>query len=111
MPTDAPNAESSNIAANLQTAAVTAGRESNGGALAPTIWASTSFEIPPPAQCRRIGTTPRVSRFYARHGNPSVRAFEDAVARMGTGQMGVILAATDDTPVLADLLRRDARMI
>ena len=35
----------------------------------------------------------------------------DLCYAVGMAQRAVILAATDDTPVLADLLRRDARMI
>jgi cystathionine beta-lyase/cystathionine gamma-synthase len=64
------------------TVAVRAGRENADGALAPTIWPSTTFEIASPETASRIARTPRVPRFYARHGNPSVRAFEDAMAEL-----------------------------
>ena len=36
----------------------------------------------PPASPPGLASTPRVPNFYARHGNPSVRAFEDAVAEL-----------------------------
>lgn len=65
-----------------ETLAVTSGRIGNGGALAPAIWPSTTFEIGTPLEAGRIASRPRVSKFYARHGNPSVRAFEDAMAEM-----------------------------
>ena len=86
-------AEPNQTALPAAISSVTAGREGNGGSLAPTIWASTSFEIPSPAKVRRIGTTPRVSRFYARHGNPSVRAFEDAVAELEGAEASLAFAS------------------
>ena len=65
-----------------ETLAVTAGRADAGGALAPAIWPSTTFEIGTPLEAARIASRPRTPKFYARHGNPSVRAFEDAMAEM-----------------------------
>lgn len=65
-----------------ETLVVSAGRANAGGALAPAIWPSTTFEIGTPLEAARIASKPRVSKFYARHGNPSVRAFEDAVAEL-----------------------------
>ena len=67
---------------HADTVAVVAGRADNGGALAPIVWASTSFEVANPKAAGRLASTPRTPRFYARHGNPSVRAFEDAVAQL-----------------------------
>ncbi len=65
-----------------ETLAIMAGRKDSGGALAPTIWPSTTFEIGSPLQTAMIAKTPRTTKFYARHGNPSVRAFEDAIAEL-----------------------------
>ena len=65
-----------------QTIAVTAGRSRADGALAPTVWPSTTFEIGTPLEAARIASRPREPKFYARHGNPSVRAFEDAMAEL-----------------------------
>jgi cystathionine beta-lyase/cystathionine gamma-synthase len=62
------------------TRVVTGGRRLAEGALAPTIWPSTTYEIGSPLETAKIAKTPRVSKFYARHGNPSVRAFEEAIA-------------------------------
>ena len=73
---------SSSIARAAQTIAVTAGRSRADGALAPTIWPSTTFEIGTPLEAARIASRPREPKFYARHGNPSVRAFEDAMAEL-----------------------------
>ena len=61
---------------------ITGGRRLAEGALAPTIWPSTTYEIGSPLETAKIAKTPRVSKFYARHGNPSVRAFEDAIAEV-----------------------------
>lgn len=63
-----------------ETRAITTGRDDNGGALAPVVWATTAFEVPTIREARRMATRPRATRFYTRHGNPSVRAFEDALA-------------------------------
>jgi cystathionine beta-lyase/cystathionine gamma-synthase len=62
------------------TRVITGGRRLAEGALAPTIWPSTTFEIGSPLETAKIAKTPRVPKFYARHGNPSVRAFEEAIA-------------------------------
>lgn len=84
-----------------ETLVVTAGRGGAQGALAPTVWPSTTFEIGTPLEASRIASKPREPKFYARHGNPSVRAFEDAMAELegteaalafGSG-MGAISAA------------------
>lgn len=75
------------------TVAVQAGRAANGGALAPVVWASTSFEIPAPGVNPRLASTPRVPNFYARHGNPSVRAFEDAVAELEGAECALAFAS------------------
>lgn len=64
------------------TKAITAGRQNAQGALAPTIWPTTTYEIGSPLDAGKIAKTPRVSKFYARHGNPTVRAFEDAIAEV-----------------------------
>lgn len=65
-----------------ETLTITSGRADSGGALAPAIWPSTTFEIGSPIEAAKIAKTPRTSKFYARHGNPSVRAFEDAIAEL-----------------------------
>jgi cystathionine beta-lyase/cystathionine gamma-synthase len=64
------------------TRVITGGRRLAEGALAPTIWPSTTYEIGSPLETAKIAKTPRVPKFYARHGNPSVRAFEEAIAEV-----------------------------
>lgn len=75
-----------------ETTAVRAGRGRNGGALAPILWATSAFEVDP-ADCRRLATTPRAPAFYTRHGNPTVRAFEDAVAALEGAEAALAFAS------------------
>jgi cystathionine beta-lyase/cystathionine gamma-synthase len=75
------------------TVVVRAGRAHGGGPLAPVVWASTSHEVPAPGVAPRLASTPRTPNFYARHGNPSVRAFEDAVAELEGAEAGLAFAS------------------
>ncbi|MGH9183872.1 MAG: trans-sulfuration enzyme family protein [Acidimicrobiales bacterium] len=66
----------------LETRAILAGRAENGKSLAPPLWASSTFEMDSIEESLRLATTPRADHFYSRHGNPTVRAFEQAVAAL-----------------------------
>lgn len=66
----------------LQTRLITAGREHNAGALATPLYASTIFEPESVVHARRLANQPKPSHFYSRHGNPSVAAFENAIAAL-----------------------------
>ena len=50
--------------------------------MAPVLWASTTFEIDTLADGRRMAHSSRAAEFYSRHGNPTINAFEDAVAEL-----------------------------
>jgi cystathionine beta-lyase/cystathionine gamma-synthase len=65
-----------------ETVAVRAGRDANGTALAPTLWPTTVWRAPSLADAKRMATSVRADGFYSRYANPSVRAFEDAVAEL-----------------------------
>lgn len=65
-----------------ETTAILAGRGGNGAALAPVVWASSTFESETVAEGRRMATSVGADRFYSRYGNPTVNAFEDAVAEL-----------------------------
>jgi len=65
-----------------ETVAVRAGRADSGRALAPTIWASTTFTTSTVAEGRAMATSTDAARFYTRYGNPTVAAFESAVAEL-----------------------------
>ncbi|MBK9178764.1 MAG: aminotransferase class I/II-fold pyridoxal phosphate-dependent enzyme [Acidimicrobiales bacterium] len=64
------------------TVAIRAGRADNAGALAPILWATSTFTSETLDDARRASTLPRAERFYSRYGNPTVKAFEDAVAAL-----------------------------
>jgi cystathionine beta-lyase/cystathionine gamma-synthase len=66
----------------LETRAILAGRQANGKSLATPLWATSTFEMDSVEESLRLATTPRVDAFYSRYGNPTVRAFEDAVAEL-----------------------------
>lgn len=65
-----------------ETRAIRAGRADNDTALAPILWATTTFVTPTVAEGRRMATEAGAHRFYTRYGNPTVRAFEEAVAEL-----------------------------
>lgn len=63
-----------------ETVAVRAGRSANGPALAPVLWASSSFVSESVGEARTMATSTGSTTFYSRYGNPSVNAFEEAIA-------------------------------
>jgi cystathionine beta-lyase/cystathionine gamma-synthase len=65
-----------------QTRAIRAGRRDNDTALAPTLWPTTTFVTPTVEEGRKMATTVGAERFYSRYGNPTVRAFEEAMAEL-----------------------------
>jgi cystathionine beta-lyase/cystathionine gamma-synthase len=64
------------------TRAIRAGRRHDADSLAPVLWSSTTFRPESVADSRRKATAPRPTRFYSRYGNPTVAAFEDAIAEL-----------------------------
>jgi cystathionine beta-lyase/cystathionine gamma-synthase len=75
-PPDAPSGP------HPDTVAITSGRASNHGSLAPVLWQSTVFASDSVRASRVAATNPHEKRFYSRNGNPTVAAFEDAVAAL-----------------------------
>ena len=65
-----------------ETRAIRAGRADNDTALAPILWATTTFVTPTVAEAREMATGVGSSRFYGRYGNPTVAGFEDAIAQL-----------------------------
>ena len=63
-----------------QTRAIRAGRADNQEAMAPILWATSTFAVDSVKRGRELATDTHSSRYYTRYGNPGVRAFEDAVA-------------------------------
>jgi cystathionine beta-lyase/cystathionine gamma-synthase len=76
----APGADEPQVAP--ETTAILAGRSGNGAALAPVVWASSTFESETVAEGRRMATAVGADRFYSRYGNPTVNAFEEAIAEL-----------------------------
>jgi cystathionine beta-lyase/cystathionine gamma-synthase len=67
---------------HAETRAIRAGRADNGTALAPILWATTTFVTPTVDEGRRMATMAGANRFYSRYGNPTVRGFEEAIAEL-----------------------------
>lgn len=64
------------------TTAVRAGRGANGASLSAPLWASTVWTSDDLPTARRRATGLRAQEFYSRYANPTVTAFEDAVAAL-----------------------------
>lgn len=62
------------------TRAVRGGRAGTDPALAPVIWASSTFVSPDVDTAQAAATSIGSDRFYSRYGNPTVADFESAVA-------------------------------
>ncbi|MCP5030080.1 MAG: PLP-dependent transferase [Actinomycetia bacterium] len=67
---------------HLETRAVTAGRTDDHNALAPVLWASTTYTTATVDEGRQLAAGPGAARFYSRYGNPTVSNFEEAVAAL-----------------------------
>ena len=64
------------------TVAVLAGRRSGGAELAPALYPTTTFRIPSLEAGSRMALDSAESRYYTRNGNPTVAAFEQAMAEL-----------------------------
>jgi cystathionine beta-lyase/cystathionine gamma-synthase len=64
------------------TVAVRAGRSANGNSLSTPLWGSSVWRSPSLDDARRASTRLRSPEFYGRYANPTVTAFEEAVAAL-----------------------------
>jgi cystathionine beta-lyase/cystathionine gamma-synthase len=64
------------------TQVITAGRSANGTSLSPPLWASAVWSSTDLDDAHRRSTAMRAQEFYGRYANPTVRAFEEAVAEL-----------------------------
>lgn len=64
------------------TRAITAGRRRSGTELAPALWATTVWESSDLLDATTRATAVRAEGFYGRYGNPTVQAFESAIAEL-----------------------------
>lgn len=76
------NDSTESVPLHPETRAIRAGRDDNDRALAPILWASTTFVTPTVAEGRRMAVGVGPTRFYSRYGNPTVAGFEDAIATL-----------------------------
>jgi cystathionine beta-lyase/cystathionine gamma-synthase len=67
---------------HLETTAITAGRTYPGKGLAPPLITSSTFEVESVLDGQKLATRPKSAEFYGRYGNPTVNAFEDAIAEL-----------------------------
>ena len=65
-----------------ETLAVHGGRTPGISAMAPVLWSSTTFEMASLEDGHRLAHSAQAAEFYSRHGNPTVNAFERAVAEL-----------------------------
>ncbi len=63
-----------------ETLAIRSGRSANGSSLAPVLWATSTFVTPTVEEGRKMATAVGAAQFYTRYGNPTVNAFEEAIA-------------------------------
>ena len=82
MPVTEPSNTGADKGAHPETTAVHGGRTPGIRAMAPVLWASTTFEIDTLADGQRMAHSSRATEFYSRHGNPTINAFEAAVAEL-----------------------------
>jgi len=65
-----------------ETIAIRAGRRPGDPALAPTLWSSSAFVTPTLDDANKMATSTSSTAFYSRYGNPTVAAFEGAIAEL-----------------------------
>ena len=63
-----------------QTRAIRGGREYNDTALAPVLWASSTFVAETVEEAHKFATDVTAPKFYGRHANPTTHDFERAIA-------------------------------
>lgn len=76
-----------------ETTAITSGRSHNDGALGSVLYASSAWQVDDLEDIRRMATVPRAGRFYGRYANPTVSAFEEAVAELEGADAGLSFAS------------------
>jgi len=75
-----PNHEPSEL--QPETLAISAGRPDDQISMAPVMFASTTYEMGSLEEGRKMAHSTKAGKFYGRHGNPTVQAFESAVAEL-----------------------------
>ena len=61
---------------------MSAGRSQQGASLTPPLWATSVWQTAGLDDTRKRATATRADSFYSRYANPTVRAFEEAIAEL-----------------------------
>ena len=75
------------------TTAITAGRSANGSSLATPLWASSTWVSEGLVDARKRSVGKRSTEFYSRYSNPTVRAFEEAIAALEGAEDAIAYAS------------------
>jgi cystathionine beta-lyase/cystathionine gamma-synthase len=78
---------------HLDTTAIRAGRSANGTSLAPPLWGSSVWTSPSLDHARKAAVGSRAACFYGRFANPTVTAFEEAVASLEGAEAALAFAS------------------
>ena len=79
--------------AQPDTVAITTGRSHAEGALGSVLHASAVWQVDSLEEHRRMAVANRAERFYGRYANPTVSAFEEAVAELEGAESGLAFAS------------------
>lgn len=75
------------------TRAVTAGRQQQGNSLATPLWGTSTWQTEGLDDTRKRATGMRPGDFYSRYANPTVRAFEEAIADLECAEDALAFAS------------------
>ncbi|MDQ3469051.1 MAG: aminotransferase class I/II-fold pyridoxal phosphate-dependent enzyme [Actinomycetota bacterium] len=85
--------ERSAAAPSPATAAVSAGRGYQGASLATPLWGTSTWQTDGLDDTRKRATALRPGDFYSRYANPTVRAFEEAMAELEGAEEALAFAS------------------
>jgi cystathionine beta-lyase/cystathionine gamma-synthase len=75
------------------TTAIRSGRAANGASLSTPLWASSVWVSPTLEHARKAAVGARAACFYGRFANPTVSAFEDAIAELEGAEAALAFAS------------------
>jgi cystathionine beta-lyase/cystathionine gamma-synthase len=78
---------------HLDTTAIRAGRSANGTSLAAPLWGSSVWTSPSLEHARKAAVGARAACFYGRFANPTVTAFEEAIASLEGAEAALAFAS------------------
>jgi cystathionine beta-lyase/cystathionine gamma-synthase len=76
-----------------ETKVIAAGRARQGASLTPPLWATSTWETSGVDDTRRRATGMRPDEFYSRYANPTVTAFEEAIADLEGAERALAFAS------------------